>query len=83
MLTVGVVGVACVASFAILKIIDLFIGLRVSVEQEVAGLDRSLHGEEGYDLSPEPAYAFAAAPETADDFAGYGSEVALEGAGGD
>jgi Amt family ammonium transporter len=78
------VGVACVASFAILKIVDLFIGLRVSVEQETAGLDRSLHGEEGYDLSPEPAYAFAAAPETADvDFAGYGSEVALEGAGGD
>ncbi|HEX8338136.1 MAG TPA: hypothetical protein VF621_15570, partial [Pyrinomonadaceae bacterium] len=78
------VGFACVASFAILKAVELFIGLRVSEEQEAAGLDRSLHGEEGYDLSPEPAYALAAAAETARvDFAVYGTEVALEGAGGD
>jgi Amt family ammonium transporter len=75
--------VACVASFAILKLVDLFIGLRVSEEQEMAGLDRSLHGEEGYDLSNEPAYALAVAETTGVDFAGYGSEVALEGAGGD
>jgi Amt family ammonium transporter len=34
-----------VASFAILKIIDLFIGLRVTEEQEREGLDISLHGE--------------------------------------
>jgi Amt family ammonium transporter len=34
-----------VASFAILKIIDLFIGLRVTEEQERQGLDISLHGE--------------------------------------
>jgi Amt family ammonium transporter len=34
-----------VVSFIILKIIDLIIGLRVSREQEVAGLDLSLHGE--------------------------------------
>ncbi|HYN38856.1 MAG TPA: ammonium transporter, partial [Rhodospirillales bacterium] len=34
-----------VVSFIILKIIDLIIGLRVSEEQEVAGLDLSLHGE--------------------------------------
>ncbi len=34
-----------VVSFVLLKIIDLIIGLRVSEEQEVAGLDLSLHGE--------------------------------------
>ena len=34
-----------VVSFVILKIIDLIIGLRVTEEQEVAGLDLSLHGE--------------------------------------
>jgi Amt family ammonium transporter len=34
-----------VASYAILKIIDLFIGLRVTEEQEREGLDISLHGE--------------------------------------
>ena len=34
-----------VVSFILLKVIDLIIGLRVSKEQEVAGLDLSLHGE--------------------------------------
>lgn len=34
-----------VVSFVLLKIIDLIIGLRVSEEQEVAGVDLSLHGE--------------------------------------
>jgi len=34
-----------VASFIILKIIDVIIGLRVTEEQEVAGLDLTLHGE--------------------------------------
>jgi ammonium transporter, Amt family len=34
-----------VASFIILKIIDVIIGLRVDAEEEVAGLDISLHGE--------------------------------------
>jgi Amt family ammonium transporter len=33
------------ASFIILKIIDMSIGLRVSEEQEREGLDISLHGE--------------------------------------
>jgi len=34
-----------VASFILLKIIDLVIGLRVSPEQELEGLDTALHGE--------------------------------------
>jgi Amt family ammonium transporter len=34
-----------VVSYAILKIIDITIGLRVTEEQEREGLDISLHGE--------------------------------------
>ena len=32
------------------KIIRLFINVRVSVEEENQGLDKTLHGETGYDL---------------------------------
>jgi Amt family ammonium transporter len=48
------VGIAAVApysfivTFAILKILDLTVGIRVSEEDEVAGLDVSQHGERGY-----------------------------------
>ena len=35
-------------SYVILKVIDIFIGLRVSDEQEVEGLDIALHDETGY-----------------------------------
>ena len=41
---------AAVGSFILLKLIDLTIGLRVSVEQEQRGLDVTEHGEEGYML---------------------------------
>ena len=33
------------ASFIILKVIDMVIGLRVTDEQEREGLDQALHGE--------------------------------------
>jgi Amt family ammonium transporter len=39
---------AIVGTLIILKIVDATIGLRVSPEQEVQGLDLSQHGEEGY-----------------------------------
>ncbi|MGA9528796.1 MAG: ammonium transporter [Terriglobales bacterium] len=39
---------AIVGTLVILKIVDVTIGLRVSEEQEVQGLDLSQHGEEGY-----------------------------------
>ncbi len=41
---------AIVGSLIILKVVDLLIGLRVSEEHEIQGLDLSLHGEEGYTL---------------------------------
>ena len=43
-------GLAIVGTLIILKICDVVVGLRVSTEQETAGLDLSMHGEEGYIL---------------------------------
>lgn len=43
-------GLAAVATLAILKICDLAVGLRVTQEDEIGGLDLSQHGEEGYNL---------------------------------
>ena len=39
---------AAAGTIAILKVVDVTIGLRVSEEHEVQGLDLSQHGEEGY-----------------------------------
>ncbi|MCP3676377.1 MAG: ammonium transporter [Deltaproteobacteria bacterium] len=50
---VGVVAtivLAAVATFIILKIVDAIVGLRVTEEEEVMGLDHVLHGESGYNL---------------------------------
>jgi Amt family ammonium transporter len=46
---------AIVGTLVILKICDLTFGLRVSTDDEVQGLDLSLHGEEGYSLDLEGA----------------------------
>jgi Amt family ammonium transporter len=40
--------IAVVGTLAILKIVDVAVGLRVSAEDEVQGLDLTQHGEEGY-----------------------------------
>jgi Amt family ammonium transporter len=39
---------AAVGTVIILKIVDVVLGLRVSEDQEMQGLDLSQHGEEGY-----------------------------------
>ncbi len=62
---------AGLGTFAILKAIELFIPLRVTPEQEAAGLDIAVHGELAYDflvsdvpsLAPETAYASVLAEE--------------------
>ncbi len=41
-------GLAIVGTLILLKLVDLTIGLRISEEQEMQGLDLSQHGEEGY-----------------------------------
>jgi Amt family ammonium transporter len=44
-------GISIVGTLVLLFVVDKVIGLRVSPEQESAGLDLSQHGEEGYDLN--------------------------------
>jgi len=41
---------ALVGTMAVLKVVDVLTGLRVTEEQEIEGLDIALHGEEGYNL---------------------------------
>ena len=41
---------AIVGTWIVLKICDAVIGVRVSREQEIEGLDLSMHGEEGYNF---------------------------------
>ena len=41
-------GLATIGTLVILKLVDVSIGLRISEEEEVQGLDLSQHGEEGY-----------------------------------
>ena len=42
--------IAAVGTYVILKIVNRTIGLRVSEQEEIIGLDLSQHGEEGYNL---------------------------------
>ena len=54
--TVQIIGITAVliytavVSYILLKLLDLTIGLRVSKEEEIEGLDIVLHEERGYDL---------------------------------
>lgn len=49
-------------TFLILKLVDAVIGVRVSTEQEIQGLDLSQHGEEGY-YGEATAYSVQAASD--------------------
>ncbi len=44
------IALTVVATFIILKVVDLLIGVRVAGEDEVQGLDFSQHGEEAYNM---------------------------------
>jgi len=49
----GVISVAAwsaIASFVIIKLVQALVGLRVSQDEEIEGLDIVAHGERGYDL---------------------------------
>jgi ammonium transporter, Amt family len=57
--TVGVLGAAvyvALISFVVLFLLKKTIGLRVTVEQEISGLDISEHGSYGYPEQLDPAY---------------------------
>ena len=43
-------GFAIVGSLVLLKITDVLVGLRVTEDDEIQGLDLSQHGEVGYDF---------------------------------
>jgi len=43
-------GFALVGTLALLKVVDLITGLRVTEDQEIEGLDITQHGEEAYNL---------------------------------
>jgi len=42
-----------VVTFAIVKVIDLVIGLRVDEEIEIVGLDQAIHAESAYNSGPK------------------------------
>jgi Amt family ammonium transporter len=44
-------GLSIVGTLILLKLVDLIVGLRVSREDEIEGLDVTQHGEEGYDFA--------------------------------
>jgi Amt family ammonium transporter len=44
------IGLAVAGTFIILKVVDLVIGVRVTSDEEVQGLDLTQHGEEGYNF---------------------------------
>lgn len=45
---IAAAGIAIIGTIILLKILDAIMGLRVSQEDEIKGLDLSQHGEEGY-----------------------------------
>jgi ammonium transporter, Amt family len=51
------IALTVIGTLIILKIVDLVIGVRVTGEDEMAGLDLSQHGEEGYNLDLDLATA--------------------------
>jgi Amt family ammonium transporter len=59
-------GLAVIGTMVILKIVDLFIGVRASEEDEMLGLDRSQHGEAGYAVAADEAGDFATAFRSAE-----------------
>jgi Amt family ammonium transporter len=44
------VAYTAVITFILIKLVDVLLGLRVSEEQEIEGLDLNLHDERGYDI---------------------------------
>jgi Amt family ammonium transporter len=46
-----------VVTYAILKVLDLVMGLRVTEEEELMGIDVTQHGERGYILDGGPGYS--------------------------
>jgi Amt family ammonium transporter len=51
LIAIGItIALAVIGTIVLLKLVDLVIGVRISIEDEIEGLDLSQHGEEGYNL---------------------------------
>lgn len=44
------IALGIIGTFIILKVVDMIMGVRATAEEEIEGLDLSMHGEEGYNL---------------------------------
>lgn len=60
------IALAAAGTFVLLKLVDLLVGVRVSVTEEIQGLDLSQHGESGYsfDIDLIPAENTAAVTQS-------------------
>ena len=47
----AVLAYSFVLSYVIAKLVDLTVGFRISVDQELAGIDLAIHAERGYEFS--------------------------------
>jgi Amt family ammonium transporter len=58
LLAVGVtIGYSFVVTFVLLKVLDMVMGLRVSEDEEIQGIDISQHGERAYLIDSGAPYA--------------------------
>ncbi len=76
----GVAAVAifsAVVSFALLKIIDATLGLRVSTDEEREGLDEVLHGESAYDLGQIGSATLTSMPSDEREISEHRREVVI------
>ncbi|NNF64690.1 MAG: ammonium transporter [Acidimicrobiia bacterium] len=68
----AIIGWTFVTSFVVFKIVDMTIGLRVSAEEELAGLDRTEHGTDSW---PEFVFQETMAPPREYDPVGSGERM--------
>ncbi|HJZ80314.1 MAG TPA: ammonium transporter [Pyrinomonadaceae bacterium] len=72
------IALAVAGTLLLLKIVDLVVGVRVSEENEIEGLDLSQHGEEGYNTDLDLIPAGRALATNHADADGLSTSVALE-----
>jgi len=61
LIAIGItIGLSVVATFVILKLVDLVVGVRINEEDEIRGLDLSQHSEEAYNMDIE-SHSFSSA----------------------
>ena len=78
LIAIGItIGLSVAATFVILKFVDLLVGVRVSGEDELRGLDLSQHSEEAYNMDVE-SHSFGAPVYTANAASAPAASLATE-----